>query len=360
MFRKLLEKIIDAKTPLFDSYKVRHADFSHEAFVGTYIQIKKQIETLRRLGGFEEYQEFIDFLRSTKNIHIVPLKDLCRENESNLKITSIRFDVDIDPLTMLRLVHYNARFGIPSSVFLLHSAYYYGSFNDGVFLRSSLLKDWIRALIVSGCEIGLHNDGLDLYINRGINGAQAIETELAWLRSIGANICGTAAHNSYPAYHGENFELFRKYVTDRRKIGIHNGIKFPLGLLDECKLNLTYEANYPIGYKDLDNIENDQKITKWCLSTNSESVESEEWMKIYLHENPIFNRQYEVSAWHHGNRKWTISISNKYQINRNWYWKIADRKMFHVIASLPGKTRIVFLLHPIYFSKDTDAHFLNG
>lgn len=337
----------------FLPYRVSNKNFSEDDFWKSYEQIKKTVVKIRSLDGFDEYRKFISRLRSFSANQLVPLKDLMSAKKDSIKTIALRFDVDMEPVTAVRLARYNARYGIPASFFLLHTAYYYGVMKDKVFYRNPLLKYWLKALIVSGCEIGLHTDALSCYLEHGVDGAMAVVEEIAWLRSHGAHINGTVAHNSYPAYNAENFEIFNNYVLWERCINMLHDKRYPLGLLDEAKLGLTYEGNYPIRPKEPLNEKTEMLISNWSRLTNSDSTESEIWMRTYLLDNPCYERAYETIVWHHGGRNWTIATKVNRLFRKKWYWKVNFEQMFQVLANLPDGIRIVFLLHPIYFSRDT-------
>ncbi|MBL8080139.1 MAG: hypothetical protein JNM55_19375 [Anaerolineales bacterium] len=336
----------------FSPYVVNEIGFSEDSFWETYAQIKQFLDTSLCLDGFDDYQRFIDDLRSITDIQLVPVKDLMSSGRGFNKTIALRFDIDVEPVAAVRLARYNARFGIPSSFFLLHTAYYYGVMQGQVFYRNPLLKDLVKALIVCGCEIGLHTDALSLYLDHDVDGATAIIEEINWLRSQGVHINGTVAHNSFPVYNAENFEIFGGYRLFDRSVGEIKGKSYPLGVLTETKLGLTYEANYPIPRKSTARSSN-SKITKWCNSTNSNSVESEKWMRTYLLDNPCYERGFETIVWHHGGNRWTIATKVHGFFQPSWYWKVDTKKMFRVLESLPNGIRIEFLLHPIYFSRDT-------
>lgn len=338
----------------FFSYEARDTGFSVECFWERYAQVKTSIVGSRTIDGVEEYRQFVHRLRALKSIHLVPLRELMSPQKERKTFIALRFDVDMEPLTAIRLARYNARYGIPSSFFLLHTAYYYGIVRNRIFYRNPLLKDWVKALIVAGCEIGLHTDALSMYLDEGIDGAMAITEEINWLRMQGAHIHGTAGHNSYPAYNAENFEIFRDRSLRGRRHASRNGKGFPLGVLDETELNLSYEANYPIVSQTQDEKGAEVKIESWRNSTNSESVESEKWMRTYLLDNPCFERAFEAGVWHHGGNRWTIATRVNRFLRPHWYWRVDGEQLFRILEILPCGLRVVFLLHPIYFSVDTN------
>ena len=99
---------------------------------------------------------------------------------------------------------------VQASYYIHHaSVYYYGEFDaEGVFHRNEGAASLYRRIQQSGGEIGLHADPLAVF-RRGVDGFEALRTELAWLRDQGLNIRGSTAHGSAPTYGAENFEVFR-------------------------------------------------------------------------------------------------------------------------------------------------------
>ena len=331
---------------------------------------QQQIRTARRafvdqdrIDPFAEYKRLVEGLIDLPAVQIVPLKDLFTVDAGNRRIVSLRLDVDVDPYTALRMARFNARYGVAASVYLLHTAGYYGRPCEGIFCRNRLLRDWVKAFVVAGCELGLHTDPLGLYlapgvlglyIKQGIDGCEAVRVELEHLRRFGADICGTVAHNSYPAYGAENFEVFSERVIGKRtklKVGKK---KIRLGRLDESSLGLTYEGNYaepPSRGRWVGAAALRKSCEAWKASTPRDSVEDEAWMRTYMLENPYFRRRYEGLAWHHGGGRWSWAVRDERRGNR-WRWQVDLQTVLSELAHLPPETRTVFLLHPIYFAGD--------
>lgn len=296
---------------------------------------------------FAHYCQFIYKIRDLADTDIVPLKDLMTAPDKRRRILSIRYDIDFDPNTALRLAKFNARYGICGSFFILHTAYYYGMWENGVFCRNPNLKNWLKHLIVAGCEMGLHIDPLSIYVEKGIDGASALREELRWLRAQGAVISGTVSHNSFPVYNAENFEIFAGKSLGHRSNLQYNNLTMPFGILSESELGLTYEGNFPIPEQNYSS----EQIIDWRNSTDPNSAFDEKWMKTYLLENPCFRRSHEVVVWHHGNSEWTyahrISVNQK-----KWAWKVPMDEMISLLNKTSYNTRAVIILHPIYFSGD--------
>ena len=158
------------------------------------------------LDSFTDYQALIAAIRELPDSEVVPMRELMRTPAGNVRRLALRYDIDVDPYTALQLARYNARYALCGSFYLLHSSYYYGVFAEGVLHRNPLLREWATALSVAGCELGLHTDPLALYFEHGVDGADGVRQELAWLRSQGVPIEGTVAHNSLPLYGAENLK----------------------------------------------------------------------------------------------------------------------------------------------------------
>ena len=287
---------------------------------------------------FHYYRELIDFLSAVgRSISIVPLADLMTETAGQGSRIAIRHDVDADPITAVRCARYLARTGIPGSFYLLHTAPYYGLFQQGMFVRSPLLQKWVRELILAGCEIGLHNDALGVYLHHGFDGAQALTTEIAWLRDQGAVVKGTVAHNSGPAYGAENSEVFHGRLLWSRSVR-RNGKRLPLGVLSEQAVGLTYEGTYvrPKLVRD------SKQASAFLEDISSASTSSESWMRSFLHSNPTLDYLVDFQFWLLGIDKWTITGPDLF------LWHVNLDRVLAELDKLPEGARAVVVVHPEY------------
>ncbi len=163
----------------------------------------------------------------------------------------IRHDVDSDVVSALKQAEVEHKHGVVANWVILHTAWYYGYFEEGIFRRHNAMAHVYRRLQDLGHEVSLHTDALMVYQDQLVDGAAALKTELEWMRSIGLDIRGSTAHNHRPAYGAENYEMFRGYVDNeaRRTEGpmpedvVHNGRWAPLRILDPEQLGLEYEGN---------------------------------------------------------------------------------------------------------------------
>lgn len=341
-------------------YLAADKGFDTDQFWETLLQSKQSLELTGCLEPFSSYRNVVERLLELPNSKLVPLRDLMVQSVPGEKRISLRFDVDMEPLTALRMARYNARFGVCGSFYLLHSAPYYGVPRDGVFCRSPLVSEWVRAFIVAGCELGLHTDPLGLALSHGMDGAEAVRTELEWLRSQGAAVTGTVAHNSFPAYGAENFEIFAgRAMGHRSEIVWDCGRSCALGVLDEAALGLTYEGNFPAVRATATSRAALRKVRKWEKKTPTDAVNNQGWMKTYLLQNPCFERAYEVRVWHHGGERWTLGARPR-RGRKLWLWQGSLDRVLRLLARLPQGIAVVFHLHPIYFSRDTAQDYWDG
>jgi len=171
----------------------------------------------------------------------------------------IRHDVDIDVVTAWRQAQIEHELGVVSTYFFLHNAPYHGRFDGKAFYRHECIRHLYKEFEDLGHEVGLHNDALDLYMNRRIDGSQALVAELEWMRGAGLDVIGTVAHNHLPTYGAENYEIFAgravvewegeqagDYKNEREVCS--KGRVAPLRVLDERELGLIYEGNDAFKY----------------------------------------------------------------------------------------------------------------
>jgi hypothetical protein len=229
---------------------------------------------------------------------------------------------------------------LAGSFYLLHTAPYYGALQDGRLVHNAALRGWVDDLIVAGSEIGLHNDSLGLICRHRLDGITALRTELAWLRSAGARIRGTAAHNSAPICGAEAFEVFREMkLYDRRVPDGHGGL-LPLGLLSMAELQLEYEGTFARPRTRVDR----GAATRFVAS--EASLDSEAWMRTFLADNPLCTWDVDCQCWLVGPDAWVIAGRNGDATLFEWHVSL-DRVLDVLAATAPG-ARCVVLVHPVY------------
>jgi hypothetical protein len=285
------------------------------------------------------YERLLLKLADMRDTAIVPVKDLMRQQGARRTI-ALRHDIDAKPDAAVSLARLNARYGIASTFYLLHSSPYYGAFNEFLFTRNPRLRHWIDALIVAGCEIGLHNDALGIEARMGISAAEVMGAEIGWLRDQGAQIHGTVAHNSFGSQGAENFEVFSELVMWPREPRSDADEPMPLGQLSMASLGLSYEGNFPAPPDKVD----EAAVAEFCAIAEP-GPRNGAWMKAYLLDNPYMKRG-------HGCDIWLVDIDR---------WVVCDREIGYFNANLrfdeldsyfgleQRASRVVFTLHPDYF-----------
>ncbi len=340
-------------------YRILTDGFDVEFLKAVHDSSKISLNSCGVLADFHEYGEMLDSVRAIRDARIVPLKDLfARSGGERLRI-ALRYDVDMNPCTALRIARFNARYGVCGSFFLLHTALYYGMNRSDGFVRNPMLSDWIRGLALAGQEVGLHIDPLAVYFEHEIDGLQAVKTEIEWIRSLGVPVHGAAAHNSYPVYGAENFEIFREFVTGRRLWIKHDRVRCPLGTVGLRDLALAYEANYPQPIPVQRRWLAGLRGRKWKRDSRPDAVNDSNWMRTYLLDNPAYDRGFGMRIWYHGPNQWTVADASPTTASP-WRWKVGLGAMLDSLASANPGTTAVLHLHPIYFSADTSLDYMKN
>jgi hypothetical protein len=292
---------------------------------------------------FEYYRELIHGLRSCDRLQILPLYEFANTSGGDHAWIGLRHDVDADPLTALRMARFLASCGVCGSFYLLHTARYYGEFRGGLFIRNPSLKDWVRGFIVAGCELGIHNDVFGAAQIHGVDGPAALRAELDWLRSIGAVVRGTVAHNSAPAYGAENSEVFVGRRLWPREPVTASGVRLPLDALDEHALGLTYEGSFALRKVELD-VDRAQRFVQDLASAD---FHSREWMRTYLVDNPCCDWAVDYQIWHLGRSCW--AVGGRHGEQEVFQWEVTLPDVIDFARELPPGTRAQMVLHPEYF-----------
>ncbi len=199
------------------------------------------------------YRQLIASLAAMPRVACVTLRDLCRQptRDDSVRL-AIRHDVDGDIVAALRGAEIEAAFGVPTSYYFLHTAFYYGRFEGPLFRRHACMAHVYRQIQTLGHDVGLHTNGLEIYEDYKVDGAQAIACEIAWMRGSGIDVFGTVGHGSKAVYGAENFEIFKGRAKGKARI--KDGLQEPAELcingksawtrvLDESELGLEYEGN---------------------------------------------------------------------------------------------------------------------
>ena len=345
--KSVLKKFVKFALKHFSSWKTVRAKNKGSGYTYTgrdmpdyFSQVRQNYHELS--NPFHYYQELVEALVRLDRFSIDPLVDLLSTPADNQRLLGLRHDIDADPITALRAARHLARYGVAGSFYLLHTAIYYGEFYNGVFVRNPLLLEWVRGFIVTGCEIGIHNDVLGADLNPGVDGSEAFKTELAWLRSLRANIRGTVGHNSLPIYGAENSEVFVGRKLWSRKELSPKGNTLPLESLSERLLNLQYEGTFARPKTKINLLE----VRAFITEKEKASVRSEHWMKKYLLDNPYCDWETDYQFWLIGKNQWVAA--GRFDGQTLFEFAIGIDRLIYLLNNLPEGSRSVLNIHPAY------------
>ncbi len=315
-----------------------HAGFSYKNY---WPQVDENYRSLS--NPFEYHELLIEQLESLPDVTFVPLFELEAANDPSRRIVGLRYDIDADPVTGLRAARSLARRGICGSFYLLHTAPYYGHMIGDRFVRHAQMEEWLLDFIVTGCELGLHNDAFGVCQMFGRDGAQAVHDEIQWLRQYGATIRGTVAHNSGPVHKAENYEVFVERLHWERAVQTSAGLSLPLGVLSEVGLGLTYEGTFSRTKPQIDLSRTDAFLN----NKENTGVRSDAWMKTFLLDNPYREFTLDFQYWLVGRDEWVFS--GQYEGKEYFRSLINLNEVFETLQAIPSGTKTLFVLHPEYF-----------
>lgn len=326
-------------------YKVITHALSREEIVGRCKGTASAYKELGVVSPFSVYKQVVDALAINPGFEVRPMRQLMDPADGEKVIISLRHDLDGDIVTGVRAARYLARKGLPGTFYLLHTSHYYGAVENNVFCRFAGLESFIAELIATGCELGLHCDPLHLYCTYNINGAQAVKSEIAWLKSLGVKVSGSVAHNSAIVFGAENFEVFQHRSIAGRRSFSYKGKSVPLQVLDEGKLGLTYEGNYPVPPEKLDA----GKVSEYLRLSTGDCVRNIEWLHYYFLDNPFFGRGYDVDIWLLACDAWVIAKRGEHA---EVLWPVDTSGVLSYLSQLDGGVRVAVCVHPEYISGD--------
>jgi hypothetical protein len=260
--------------------------------------------------------------------------------------TAIRLDLDMDLIAIRAMARIAGRRRVPMSVYLLPTSSYYGYFADGMFHRHFVCGPVYKELQDAGCEIGLHVDGLEVYLRHGIDGAAATREELEWLRSCRLTIRGTTGHNVAAVYGAENFELFAGRSVGGRRTAAKDGTLLPLGVLDEAALGLDYEGS---GGRP-PTIEDRRARTAYLAGLpKGDFLRNPDWMRTYLVNSPYCKWDYDWNIWILGKDTWVIG--GRPERPDNYKFGVTWDDVREFVSGRPAAETVLFTLHAIYFGQ---------
>ena len=316
----------------------------------TETNIRFQIEANYGQGlahAYDEFRRLLERCRTDPSIRTEPLTALGTPTPADARRVFLRIDVDADPWTGVRMSRDLAFFGLAGNIFLLHTAPYYGYWAGDTFVRHGWMPTIVRDLVVAGVEIGLHNDAMGLartLSNPGL-AATAMTAEIKWLRSQGANVRGTVGHNSIPGQGAENSEVFvgRRLMPNRLD---PRRSRLPIESVREYALSLVYEGTgaVPRPAAALDAAE----IAGYVDASRNASTRDEDWMRLYLVDNPLHDWAADFQIWAIGGGRWVLGGRTP-EGDRRFEWNIDVARVLDALGEIPAGSSTMIVLHPEYF-----------
>lgn len=345
MIKKIMDRLARARLELRMASAGTGAPYRVETgrdMENYFAQVRTMCEPFA--NPFCYYEALVEGLLATPKLSLVPAADFAASRVEDRSLVCLRHDVDSDPLTALRAARYLASVGVSGSFYLLHTSPYYAQPYQGVVVRNPELVKWIHGFIVSGCELGLHNDALGVQANWGMNGIAAIRNELAWLRSLGANIRGSVAHNSGPVYGAENYEIFVGRLLWQRDDLTVDGAVLPLASVSEQDLGLTYEGTFARPKSKPDR----RSAAAFFADLDAANIRSEVWMRTYLLDNPACDWGVDIQCWLLGKDMWVIA--GRFGGREVFHWAATLKDLLVFLEQIPIGLRTLLVVHPEYVS----------
>jgi len=202
---------------------------------------------------FEKYGAFLNRISDQSKYVVVPVNEFRNTFDNSKIIIGLRHDVDEDLSHAMNFSGTEWKSGFRSTYFILHTApYYLTNPVDKAVHNENIIPVLQQMQEERRFEIGWHNDLVTLQVVYNIDPVNFLHNELAWLRSFGLNIKGTASHGSTycRTYHYLNYYFFEEcsipVVTgfENSTSVLKNGqlITFLKGKLED--FGLDYEAYF--------------------------------------------------------------------------------------------------------------------
>jgi len=292
------------------------------------------------------FETMLDDLDACPSVRAGTVADLATgRGEANL---AVRVDVDTDLPAAVGMARRAAQHGVPVSFYLLHTAGYYGVFEDDVFRRHEAMAPLYRDLADRGMEVGLHADPYEVYLAHHMDGARAVIEELAWLRGLGLDVRGVAGHNAAPAYGVESVEIFRGWRIRPEATVEREGKALPVGVLDERVLGLDYEAGCAAP-ADGDPAEREAYLAGL---PEGDFLRSPDWFRTYILDNPYGRWGYAYRVWLLGRDFWAIAGTTR-DGDAVFRFRVGWKKVKAFLDGLRPDETCVLHLHPLYLGRRT-------
>jgi len=192
--------------------------------------------------SWDQYKELLTELSNEKYV-VLPMYLMKDFYDSTKVVVGMRHDVDVHIFKALEMAEIEYLYGIRSTYYILGTAYYYGSFSNGLMVRNKCMGDMYLRINFLGHEIGIHNDLLTVMIQYKNDPFLFNQEELDYYKSLGIIVYGTASHGSQIARETvANYQIFSDFAT-KSQIQ-YNGREYPIAQHSLSEYGYTYEAYF--------------------------------------------------------------------------------------------------------------------
>lgn len=267
--------------------------------------VEARLRTLKDAGlvnPFVLYDKLARTLVLDPSIELRPARRLRAPVKESCLAVTLRVDVIDDVFTAIRAARRFARFGIPATFLLRHTAAYWGAMRGRLFKRHCALGGWLWDLVVAGAELDLMVDPFPFYFEYGVDGSQAVQAELRWVRSAGVVIRGVGSLSRAGRWGADSMEIFRGFAGGNRFELLRDDVRVPLQTLDLATLAVEYDSAFvrPRGELAATPAPVDAPYIAPGHSTT---------LDAFLAQNPIYEFTTDHVAWLVGHDSW-VYLSN--------------------------------------------------
>lgn len=202
---------------------------------------------------WEKYAAFLTKISDTSKYIVLPLNEFRKTFNSGKIVIGLRHDVDVDLNKAWQFSEIESKLGFRSTYYILHTAPYYLAKPSNMALHSQSIIPILKTMQNDrNFEIGWHNDLVTLQAVYNMDPVIFLHNELAWLRSNGITIYGTASHGSNYCYVYKylNYYFFRECTYPVVGQFVNNltlplnGDTVPMKKGNLSDFNLEYEAYF--------------------------------------------------------------------------------------------------------------------
>jgi len=188
-----------------------------------------RVKRAKRKYAWRDFLALLDELKNAERYVVCPGKDFIKTFDPEKVVVYMRHDIDVDPVTALRMAEEEHKRGLKSSYYILPTARYYGMQSETGVRRYADMDRLYRQIQSLGHEIGVHNDLLSMMILWDIDPLEFQRQELAYYHQEGFPVVGVVSHGSGVVLSRKlnNMWVFsefgKKGVYDNNGVGVEYG-----------------------------------------------------------------------------------------------------------------------------------------